>query len=42
MIRWFNDITDLMDVFEQTLCDSEGQEAWHAEIHVIAESNTTQ
>ena len=39
MIRWFNDITDLMDVSLSKLCViAKDREAWHAEIHVVAKS----
>ena len=37
-MRWLNDITDLMDKFEQdSVMD---REAWHAAVHVVAKSQT--
>ena len=39
MIRWFNGITDLMDMSLSKLCViAKDREAWHAEIDVLAKS----
>ena len=37
-IRWFDSITDSMDMTEQTLGDGDGQEGWHAAVHGVAKS----
>ena len=39
MVRWHHQLNGYG--FEQTLGDSEAQEAWHAEVHGVAELEMT-
>jgi len=38
MVGWHHQLNG--HEFEQTLGDSEGQEAWHAAVHKVAKSRT--
>ena len=40
MVGWYHRLNG--HEFEQTLGDSEGQGSWHAAVHGVAESDTTQ
>ena len=39
-MRWFDGITDSMDMFGQTAGDSEGQGRLCAEVHGVSKSQT--